>query len=195
MSPVLETKRLKLRPIRRNDAPRIQELFPDFEVVRYLYSFIPWPYPDNGANEFLDIALPQIEAGERVILAITLREANDDLLIGVLYLNLNGPHHRSFWLAPAYHRQGYMSEAVVAGNDYMFDVVGVPIIRSGNAIPNLGSRRIKEKSGAKLVEIKPATSFIGGVFEEEVWELSAEDWRENRATFLNHLGKKSMNLD
>ena len=185
MNPILETERLILRPIRRDDAPRIQALFPDFEVVRYLYSFIPWPYPDDGANEFLDIALPQTESGERIILTITLRELNDDQLIGVLYLNLLGPHHRSFWLAPKYHRQGYMSEAVVAGNDYMFDVLGLPVIRSGNAIPNLGSRRIKEKSGAKMVDLKKDMSFVEGIFDEEVWELTAEDWRANRHAFMH----------
>lgn len=183
MGPILETERLILRPIRREDAPRIQELFPDFEVVRHLYSFIPWPYPENGANEWLDMSLPQVEAGERIILAITLREPNDDLLVGTLYLNPLGPHHRSFWLGANYHRQGYMTEAVVAGNDYMFDVVGLPLIRSGNAIPNLGSRRIKEKSGARLVEIKKDMSFVEGIFDEEVWELTAEDWRANREAF------------
>ena len=184
MAPILKTERLILRPIRRDDAPRIQALFPDFEVVRYLYSFIPWPYPDNGANEWLDMALPQIESGERIIFAITLREPNDDQLIGALYLNPQGPHHRSFWLALAYHRQGYMSEAVAAGNDFVFDGLGLPIIRSGNAVPNLGSRRIKEKSGAKFVEIKPAMSFVEGIFDEEVWELTAEDWRANREAFV-----------
>lgn len=186
MSPILQTARLILRPIRRDDAPRIQALFPDFEVVRYLYSFIPWPYPVNGASEWLDIALPQIGAGERIILAITLREMNDDQLIGVLYLNLLGPHHRSFWLAPAYHRQGYMTEAVVVGNDYMFDVVGLPVMRSGNAIHNLGSRRIKEKSGAKLISIEKDKSFVEGIFDEEVWELSSEDWRANREAFIGN---------
>ena len=184
MGPILETTRLILRPIRRSDAPRIQELFPDFEVVRYLYSFIPWPYPENGANEWLDISLPEIESGERVILAITLKEMNDDLLIGTLYLNPSGPHHRSFWLAPKYHFQGIMSEAVLAANDYVSDVLKLPIIRSGNATPNLGSRRIKEKSGAKLVEVIPNQSFVEGTFDEEVWELTAEQWRENRSKFL-----------
>ncbi|MBS1728767.1 MAG: GNAT family N-acetyltransferase [Armatimonadetes bacterium] len=182
--PTLETERLILRPLRREDAPRIQELFPDFEVVRYLYSFVPWPYPDNGANEFLDMCLPQIERGERIIWAMTLREAADDLLIGVVYMNPGGPHHRSFWLAPRYHRLGLMTEAVAAFNDYFFDVLGNPVIRSGNAVPNLGSRRIKEKTGAKLVDVKPDASFVEGVFDEEIWELTAEDWRANRTGFV-----------
>ena len=186
MVPTLMTERLVLRPIRRDDAPRIQALFPDFEVVRYLYSFIPWPYPAEGASEWLDIALPQTEAGERIILAITLREMDDDQLIGVLYLNFLGPHHRSFWLAPAYHRKGYMTEAVVAGNDYMFDVVGLPVMRSGNAIPNQGSRRIKEKSGAKLIGIEKDRSFVEGIFDEEIWELTADDWRANREAFIGN---------
>lgn len=179
-----ETPRLILRPIRREDAPQIQELFPDSEVVQYLYSFVPWPYPETGANDFLDIALPQIERGERLIWAITLREKADDLLIGTMYMNLVGPHHRSFWLSPRYHRQGLVSEAIVPINDYFFDTLGHPVMRSGNAVPNLGSRRIKEKSGAKLVDVRKDSSFVGGIFDEEIWELTAEDWHANRVRFL-----------
>lgn len=184
MIPILATPRLILRPLRRDDAPRIQELFPVFQVVEYLYSFIPWPYPSNGANEFLDMSLPQIERGERMIWAMTLRDAADDLLIGVLYMNLEGPHHRSFWLGVPYHRQGLMTEAVTAFNDYWFDVLGRPVIRSGNAIPNLGSRRIKENTGAKLVDVKKDSSFVGGIWDEEIWELTAEAWKENRDSFV-----------
>ncbi len=183
MTPTLETPRLILRPIRRDDEARIQELFPELEVVEYLYSIIPWPYPEDGAKQWLDFSLPQIERGERHIWAITMKEANDDLLIGCLYMNLDGPHHRSFWLSPKYHKLGLMTEAVVAFNDYWFDALKQPVIRSGNAIPNLGSRRIKEKSGAKLVEVKKDSSFVGGVWDEEIWELTAEAWRANRDKF------------
>ena len=120
-----------------------------------------------------------------MIWAITIREANDDLLVGTLYGNPEGPHHRSFWLAPEYHFQGYMTEAVAAYNDFFFEVLGLPVIRSGNAIPNLGSRRIKEKSGAKLVNVKKDISFVEGIFDEEEWELTTQDWRANRDAFLN----------
>lgn len=184
MTPSFETIRLLLRPLRRQDAVRIQDVFPRMEITEYLNASIPWPYPPDGAEQFLDFILPQIEAGSRFVWAITLREANNDLLVGLIDLDVEGPFHRGFWLMPEHHRKGYMTEAVTAVNDFAFNVLKMPLMRLGNAVPNLGSRRIKEKSGAVLVDVIPDVQFVSGVFPEEVWELSAVAWRENRADFL-----------
>ena len=62
-APVLETPRLRLRPLRLSDAPRIQELFPHPEVVEFMAAAIPWPYPDDGAVRFLESVLPKMAAG------------------------------------------------------------------------------------------------------------------------------------
>ena len=179
MVPILATKRLILRPLQREDASRIQQIFPRIEITEYLNASIPWPYPPDGAEQFLDFILPQIMAGSRFVWAITL----EDELIGLIDLDVEGPFHRGFWLMPEHHHRGYMSEAVTAVNDFAFDVLKMPLMRLGNAVPNLGSRRIKEKSGAILVEVIPNVPFVSGVFPEEVWELTAVAWRENRGKF------------
>jgi ribosomal-protein-alanine N-acetyltransferase len=179
MTPSFETIRLLLRPLRRQDAARIQEVFPRLEIVEYLNASIPWPYPPDGAEQFLDFILPQIEAGSRFVWAITLGGE----LIGLIDLDVEGPFHRGFWLIPEHHKNGYMTEAVTAVNDFAFDVLKMPLMRLGNAVPNAGSRRIKEKSVAVLVDVIPDVPFVGGVFPEEVWELTAEAWRENRDQF------------
>jgi RimJ/RimL family protein N-acetyltransferase len=154
------------------------------EITEYLNASIPWPYPPDGAEHFLDFILPQIESGSRFVWAITMREESNDLLIGLIDLDVEGTFHRGFWLMPEHHQKGYMTEAVTAVNDFAFDVLKMPLMRLGNAVPNLGSRRIKEKSGAVLVDVVPDVPFVSGVFPEEVWELTAEAWRENRADFF-----------
>ncbi len=184
MAPILNTARLTLRSIRRADGPRIQLVFPRMEITEYLNASIPWPYPPDGAEQFLDFILPQIESGSRFVWAIRKREESNDLLIGLIDLDVEGTFHRGFWLMPEHHQKGYMTEAVTAVNDFAFDVLKMPLMRLGNAVPNLGSRRIKEKSGAVLVDVIPDVPFVSGVFPEEVWELTAEAWRENRADFL-----------
>ena len=184
MGPILETARLVLRPMRRDDAPRIQEVFPNIEVTRYLASAIPWPYPDNGAEEFLSFALPEMEEGKRYLWALTEKGGSDEL-IGLIELSLVGEFNRGFWLIPEHHRKGFMTEAVAAVNDFAFETVGMEKLRLGNAEPNVGSHKLKAKSGAILVEHYDDVPYIGGTFREEVWELTADQWRRNRIRFLS----------
>ena len=63
-TPALCTERLLLRPLELADADAIQQLFPQWEVVRYLNALVPWPYPADGALSFLrDMALPAMARG------------------------------------------------------------------------------------------------------------------------------------
>jgi ribosomal-protein-alanine N-acetyltransferase len=65
MIPQGETKRMILRPLELLDATQIQELFPHWEIVRFLQNVVPWPYPADGAFRFIrDLALPAMERGE-----------------------------------------------------------------------------------------------------------------------------------
>src|SRR5438270_8620188 len=59
------TERLILRTLELADAAQIQQLFPRWEIVRYLANRVPWPYPADGAEQFCrEIALPQMQSGE-----------------------------------------------------------------------------------------------------------------------------------
>ena len=61
----LETGRLLLRPLQLADAEWTQQLFPHWEIVRYLAARVPWPYPADGAlTYYRDIALPAMERGD-----------------------------------------------------------------------------------------------------------------------------------
>jgi [ribosomal protein S5]-alanine N-acetyltransferase len=43
MIPELETERMRLRPVRLEDAEQAQKLFPQWEIVKYLGAVVPWP--------------------------------------------------------------------------------------------------------------------------------------------------------
>jgi ribosomal-protein-alanine N-acetyltransferase len=184
-TPILETARLGLRPIRMSDADRMQELFPHFELLKYMAAIIPWPYPDDGSVQFLDRILPEVEAGTRFTWAITIKERNDDLLIGVMDLfPYQEGDHRGFWLGLDYQRQGYMTEAVRVVNDFAFDVLGLEHLQLNNAQPNIGSHRLKEKAGATIIAVDDDVPFIGGRFPRVRWLLTREQWRANRERFI-----------
>ncbi|BDI32695.1 hypothetical protein CCAX7_47460 [Capsulimonas corticalis] len=181
MTPTLNTQRLILRPLRESDAPRIQELFPHWEVVQYMAAVIPWPYPDNGAQVYMEHALAKNAAGERYSWALTLKAAGDDRLIGVIELMPPNPEDsRGFWIGQPYWKQGYMTEAVAAVNDFAFDVLEMPYLRLNNAEANIGSHRLKEKSGATITKITDDVPFVSGKLRQIGWTLTQEQWRANR---------------
>ena len=72
-----------------------------------------------------------------------------------------------------------MNEAVEAVNDYWFDVLGFPVLRAPKAVENAASRRISEKTGMRVIATEER-DYVGGRFLTEVWEITAEEWREHR---------------
>ena len=145
-----------------------------------MHTSIPWPYPDDGAEEFVRSMLPKIEAAEEYYWAIRIKAREGKGLVGVISLS---PHsdtdNRGFWLGEEFWGQGYMREAVAAVNDFAFDVLGMTELLLNNAQPNVASHRLKESCGAEILGIEDR-EYIGGTFPGVRWKLSAEAWRRCR---------------
>jgi RimJ/RimL family protein N-acetyltransferase len=145
MIPEGTTKRLILSPLQLSDAEQIQEIFPHWEIVRYLLNRVPWPYPPDGALTFLrDIALPLSAQGGSWDWTIRLR-SEPSRIIGSISLVKGDKDNRGFWLSLPWHGQGLMSEACAWANDYWFETLGFPVLRVAKAAANIASRRISEK--------------------------------------------------
>ena len=174
------TKRLFLRPLEMADAAKIQELFPQWEVVRFLQSRVPWPYPADGAEQYCrDVALPQMGRGEAWHWTLRLK-SEPKQVIGMISLLKGERDNRGFWLEPKWHGQGLMSEACVWVNDYWFERLGFEVLRVAKAAANTASRRISEKQGMRLVETTEK-EYVSGVLPSEIWEITAEEWRARKA--------------
>ncbi|WP_064118217.1 GNAT family N-acetyltransferase [Pseudomonas fluorescens] len=180
-TPTLYTERLILRPMQLADAEAVQQLFPYWEVVRYLNAAVPWPYPDDGALTYLrDIALPALAAGKEWHWSIRLKSAPEQL-IGNISLMDQPDNHRGFWLAPAWQGQGLMSEAAAAVSDYWFNVLDRPLMRVPKAAPNTASRKLSERAGMRLIRTDE-DNFVSGRFPREIWEITREEWLQQHKT-------------
>src|ERR687898_179158 len=94
----ITTPRLILRPLELSDADAVQELFPRWEIVQFLASHVPWPYPADGALRFIrDNALPAIREGVEWHWSIRPKVVPDQL-IGVISLADTPDDNRGFWL-------------------------------------------------------------------------------------------------
>jgi len=179
MQTTLKTERLILRPLELADVDQVQELFAQWEIVRLLNARVPWPYPADGAlTNTRDKTLPAMERGEQWDWTLRLKD-DPERIIGRISLYL-GENNRGFWMGLPWQGQGLMTEAVIAVNDYWFDVLGFPVLRAPKAVENVGSRRISEKMGMRVVEVKEG-DYVCGRLPTEVWEITAEEWRAWRA--------------
>jgi [ribosomal protein S5]-alanine N-acetyltransferase len=177
--PVLTTARLILRPLVLADAEQVQKIFPQWEIVKYLTTAVPWPYPDDGALTFIrDSALPAMEKGEAWHWTIRTK-VEPERLIGVVSVMDKPRDNRGFWLDPKFQKQGFMAEASDAATDYWFDVLGKTVMHIPKAIANLPSRRISERIGMRVVEVIER-DYVCGRLPAEVWEITRDEWKARR---------------
>src|SRR5260370_3227849 len=100
MTPPLETPRLLLRPLELGDAEQLQELFPQWEIVKYLANVVPWPYPPDGALTYVrDVALPAIRRGEASQRTLRMKDT-PERIIGNITLMIKEGNNRGFWPVP-----------------------------------------------------------------------------------------------
>ncbi|MDB6051328.1 MAG: acetyltransferase [Pseudomonas sp.] len=174
-TPMLYTERLTLSPLQLADAVAIQQLFAHWEVVRYLDSRVPWPYPEDGAFCYVhDVALPAIARGEEWHWMIRLTE-NPAQIIGSISLADRPGNHRGFWLSPAWQGRGFMKEACVTVNRYWFETLKRPLMQVPKAVANEASRRVSRRERMRLISSVEA-SFVSGDMLRETWELTREEW-------------------
>ena len=175
--PTITTSRLILRPLELSDADAIQELFPRWEIVKFLASYVPWPYPADGALTFIrDKALPAMREGAEWHWSIRPK-AVPEQLIGAICLMDTPDDNRGFWLDPAWQGRGYMLEASSAVTDFWFETLGRTVLRVPKAVANVRSRRISERTGMRLIGTIER-DYVSGRLPAEIWEITREEWRK-----------------
>ncbi|MBN1117298.1 MAG: GNAT family N-acetyltransferase [Bacteroidales bacterium] len=177
--PEYRTERLILRGVTLADAPSYTEHFVDYDVIRYLSQLVPWPYPEHGVEEYLkNSVLPNQGNGQWTWGIFVQNEPSK--LIGCIDLWKEGkPENRGFWLGKKYWNKGIMTESVFPVLDFAFYNIGFEYLIFANAVGNIASRKIKEKTGCELFDVKPA-KFVDPAFtQHELWKLTIENWEKH----------------
>jgi ribosomal-protein-alanine N-acetyltransferase len=180
-TPVLETRRLVLRPIVAGDIDANRRRFDQWDVAKYLSSSVPWPLPENNFEDAMADTLAKMANRERCSWAITLR-GGDDEMIGRLDLWADdgvSRDQRGFWLDPEFWGQGLMTEAANRVTDFALIDSGWPHLWLNNAEANIASHRVKEKQGARIVERTPKR-YVYGEGVRVIWLLTREAWLARR---------------
>lgn len=109
--PVIEARRLRLRPVALADAPRLAELANDFEVAKWTGG-MPYPYALADAEAFARRAA-DCDPAEEAFFVIERAGAGPIGVLGFYATGELGPEV-GYWLGRAYWGEGLATEALVA---------------------------------------------------------------------------------
>jgi [ribosomal protein S5]-alanine N-acetyltransferase len=140
---VMETERLILRRFLPEDGTALFEYLSDPDVVRFE------PYGVYTRSECMAEAMERYEAGEdSPFWAVCLKDSGS--LIGHLYFQNEEPRLLMTWqlgyvFNPAYHGQGYATEASRRILRYGFEEQGAHRVIAGADVRNTASWRVMER--------------------------------------------------
>lgn len=146
-TPILETERLILRPVKEDDVTAIFDCWmQDEDVSRYMC----WKasFDINEAKEFVSFELGNLENDEWNRFIIELKESGE--VIGTCLIFYNDEEDNwdiSYNLGKKYWGNGYTSEAMKKVMDYAIDVLGIKECIAVHAVENPASGRVIEKLG------------------------------------------------
>ena len=145
-APSLKTARLLLRPFQLSDAPYLQRLAGAKEVAAG--TFLPHPYEDGMAEQWIADQERAHEEGTAVSFAITL--VDNATFIGSIGLDIVPIHRHArlgYWIGLPYWNRGYGTEAVKAVLAYGFGQLNLNRIYAPHFLGNDASGRVLQKAG------------------------------------------------
>ena len=170
----LDTRRLRLRPLRRGDAPAIAAYLADYDVAKML-GHVPFPYKLKDAETFVEH-----HEGERVF-AITLKASGE--LIGITSLRSISPKHADlgYWLGRPHWGHGYATEAAQRMIDYGFETLKLARIDADCRVVNEASRRVLRKCGFPFCGPGMLQTLASGRVASEHYAMDRRCWEAIRA--------------
>lgn len=109
----LTTERLILRPLVADDAEALHRLVNDWEVTRNL-AVVPFPYPRELADEWIESTRRSLAEGSAYQLAITGRDGEQEMLVGVVGLRIDVASRTGrlgYWVGRRFWGHGVATEA------------------------------------------------------------------------------------
>lgn len=145
--PALETARLQLRKLRREDAADVFAYASDPEVTKYLM----WSPHRTIEDSRAFIATALLQYNRKLVGPWAIVHRQDRKVIGTCdFISWHPEHGRAeigYALSRVYWNRGLMTEAVREIIAYGFRVKRLNRIQALCEIPNLGSARVMEKAG------------------------------------------------
>lgn len=170
--PNLETERLLLRRVSKNDVNEVFALRSDAETMKY----VPRPLvtTQNEALEHIALIDSKIESNEGINWAITLK--GSPKLIGIIgHYRIKPEHYRSeigYMILPEFQGKGIVTEAVKAVVEYGFNEMHLHSIEAIIDPENTASAMVLEKNNfIKEAHLKENEFYDGRFLDTVIYSL------------------------
>lgn len=148
----IETERLILREMTRNDLEALCRIMCDEEVMRAAYVNA---FSEEEVQAWLNRHLKRYEDYGFGLWAVVLKETNE--MIGQCGLTWQTWNEKAileigYLFQKAYWHKGYATEAAIACKEYAFNVLGADSVYSTIRDTHIASQKVAMRNGMKIVD-------------------------------------------
>ena len=179
----LQSERLVLRPLRREDLGALVRYRSDPEVARYQSWEAPYTLPQAEA------LLAEMEGRRPGFRGnwyqLGLERTKDGVFLGDIGFRVlaedTAQAEIGFTLAPEHQKQGYAAEAAGLLLGYLFEELALHRVRALCTAPNRASARLLERIGMRCEAHCLRAHWFKGAWVDQLWyAVLAEEWRVGR---------------
>lgn len=168
--PIIESERLVLRVLTKNDVENLREWTPNINIYKY------WGKKPGKADLNPELLFEKISKPSKSFhLGIELKENNK--VIGDIYVYLierNKKAKIAIRLNPLYHNKGLGTEAVKTMVKWCFDNTELQIIWSDVDKNNIASIKLLEKAGFKQIQEINQGKMVSTICDYYVYEICVD---------------------
>ena len=182
----LETKRLILRKPKKSDWKDIVEGASEYGVAKMILG-MPHPYKRKDAEDYINKTIKKWKQKVMDDYIFFIELKSEKKVIGAIGINRIDRFSRTgttgSWINKKYWRNGYMAEAKIVINDFVFDKLKLRRLNSDVFKENKASNATQIKMGYKLegTQRKDKRSKASGkIHDVNIYGLLKEDWKKIR---------------
>jgi 8-oxo-dGTP diphosphatase len=168
----LATERLILRPLIPEDAEALHRLVNDWEITRNLAT-VPFPYPRSLADEWILSTRSELAQGSAFSLAITGREGEHEVLVGIVRLQVKGRcGHLGYWVGRRFWGHGVATEAAGRVASWALANLDLDGLEADVVTDNPASAAVLRRIGFRQTG-ESTNHFIARGKDQPVWRFAA----------------------
>ncbi len=186
----LETKRLILREPKIKDWKDIVEGIGDYDVAKMMVS-VPYPYAKKDALWFIKLKIKELKKKEPNAYLFFIELKSEKKVIGAIEVfkidRFHGTGETGSWINKKYWRNGYITEAKIALNDFAFNKIKLRRLDSPIFKDNIASNATQIKMGYVLEGVMRKvhrSKATGKIHDINMYGLLKEDWKKKRISLI-----------